>query len=98
MSGRRHAAGVQRVDGEALAEGLARKLSACDGAALEDEHFLPRLREVIRRDQAVVAGADDEGVASHVRAHFQSFSTSCAASLPAAPITPPPGCAPAAPK
>ena len=30
--------------------------------------------------------------------NFQSFNISLAASMPAAPITPPPGCAPLAPK
>ena len=91
------AAGVQRIHVLSVAERFGHRLAAGDLAAFEHEHLLSRLGEIVRRDQAVEARADDDDVVIGHR-YFQSFSTSCAASLPAAPITPPPGCAPDAPK
>ncbi len=65
--------------------------------ALEHQHLASGLGEIRGRDEPVVPGADDDHVVFR-GAHRQSFRISCAASLPAAPITPPPGCAPEAPK
>ena len=100
MSGRSCAAGVQRIERDAVAEGLRSPAwPPATVAAFQHQHLLAGLGEIVRRDQAVEAGADDDDVVLFVgRHHFQSFSTSCAASLPAAPMTPPPGCAPDAPK
>ena len=76
-----------------------RQLAAGGRALLEHEHLLARLGEIGRGDQAVVARADDHDVRVRHRAPTASPSAlRCAAILPAAPITPPPGCAPAAPK
>ena len=72
-----------------------RKLSAGRGVTLEHQHLATGLGEIGGRHEPIVSGADDDDVHA---AHRQSFRISCAASLPAAPITPPPGCAPEAPK
>ena len=75
------------------------QLAAGYVAALEHQHLAAGLRKVGGGDEAVVAGADDDDVGvRHGGSYRQSFRTSFAASLPAAPMTPPPGCAPDAPK
>ncbi len=86
-----------RHDGTRRQRG-AGQLPAGGCALLQHENFLAGLREVGSSDQAIVAGADDQDVRVRHRAYRQSLRISIAAILPAAPITPPPGCAPAAPK
>jgi hypothetical protein len=77
---------------------IGRKEAARTGAALEDEGLQPRLPEVRGRDQAVVAGPDDDRVVSlpgQVQAAFlerSERSTCNAARRPEAPMIPPPGC------
>ena len=65
--------------------------------ALQHHDLLVRLREVRRGDEAVVAGADHDGVdprrhQAARRPFFFSFRYSSAAIRPGAPMMPPPGC------
>ena len=52
-------ASVQRVHLEVFAEGLSHRLSTGDSAAFEDQDLLARLGQVICRDEAVQAGAEN---------------------------------------
>ena len=68
-------------------------------AAFENECAQPSLRQVARRHQAVVAGADDDRVVSLPGHEFQAAlrvrserTTWRAARRPDAPMIPPPGC------
>ena len=62
-------------------------------AALEDERLVPRLGKIKRRDEAVVARAENDDIA--LRRHGYrvplSFKISSAARRPGAPMIPPPG-------
>ena len=94
-AGRRHAA---PVDDEAVAEQFApAQLAAGDRALLEHEHLLAGLGEVGggRPGRCGPRRRSMDVRVRHRRAYRQSFRISVAASLPAAPMTPPPGCAPA---
>ena len=94
-----HAVGGNRR-AHARSDLLGRQQTAGAAAALENERPQPRLRQVRRRDQAVVAGAHDDRVVSlprHERPQtaFPSRSerrTWSAARRPDAPMIPPPGC------
>ena len=72
--------------------------AARPASPLENQRPEPRLRQVRRRDQAVVAGPDHDRVVSlpgHAQAAFLPRSprrTCSAASRPDAPMIPPPGC------
>ena len=59
-------------------------------ALLDDEDVLARPGEVVRGDEAIRPGADDERVV----AHLPSFRMRIAARRPEAPMMPPPGCVP----
>src|SRR5215212_1863809 len=87
---------LHRVSGEAVTEGFCHHRSTYDGTSFQNQNFFALFGEIRGSDQAIVSCTDDEGVV--VTHNAPSFKISFAASMPAAPITPPPGCAPLAPK
>ncbi len=60
---------------------------------LHDDDTLAGTREVVRGDETVRAGANDDRVVALI-AHVPSFRMRIAASRPEAPMIPPPGCVP----
>ena len=99
----RRAQAPDRVE-EAGGAGAVVERPRLDGAAegrplLQEERAEPGLREVGRRDQAVVAAADDDRVvagggldaAIYATFPFFAFRSSSAASRPFAAMIPPPG-------
>ncbi len=72
---------------------LGHRAPAHDVARLEHQRLDAGAREHGRRDQAIVAGSDDDDVSLAARAHYEwSPRMRFAALRPGAPMIPPPGC------